>query len=124
MQKQILLADNDPAVRRMLCRILAEEKYSVIAVDNPEDVAAIFKRTAIDLVLLDLNLGKSGASDWASFQQFTKHRPSVPFILIASQSDEDHFTLDPRSGAVMEKPLDLVELLRTIELLLQDGIAA
>ena len=34
MQKMILLADDDPAVRRMLCRVLAEENYCVIAVED------------------------------------------------------------------------------------------
>ena len=118
MQKTILLADDDPAVRRMLCRVLAEEDYCVIPVHDAEEALKKFKDVLVDLVLLDLTL-PNGAND-SLLHQFQNERPSVPVILISSQRSGNHGEVS--AGIRMEKPLDVFNLLRTIGKLLHEQV--
>jgi len=119
MQKTILLADDDPAVRRMLCRVLAEENYCVIPVHDAEEALRKFKNVPVDLVVLDLT-APTNASD-TLFHQLKNERPSVPVIFISSQRAENPLEV---VGIRIEKPFDVSNLLRTIGKLLQEKIEA
>ena len=119
MQKTILLADDDPAVRRMLCRVLAEENYCVIPVHDADDALRKLKNVPVDLVVLDLTAPTKGSD--SLFRQLKAQRPSLPIILISSQPSEN--PLDT-IGIRIEKPLDVSNLLRTIGKLLQEKIEA
>jgi two-component system, NtrC family, nitrogen regulation response regulator GlnG len=116
MQNTILLADDDPAVRRMLCRVLAEENYCVIPVHDADDALRKFKNVRVDLVVLDLAL-PTNATDL--FFQLKSERPSVPVILISSQRTENPLNV---VGIRIEKPFDVSNLLRTIGKLLHEKI--
>ena len=121
MQKNILLADDDPAVRRMLCRVLSEENYFVIPVANAEEALRELKNLHVDLVLLDLTLPEMGACE-SLFRRFNDERPSVPVILISSQTKENR--MEAPNGVRMEKPLDLSHLIKTIGQLLDEKVGA
>jgi DNA-binding response OmpR family regulator len=121
MQKNILLADDDPAVRRMLCRVLSEENYFVIPVADADEALGKLKNIHVDLVLLDLALPEMGASE-SLVRRFNNERPSVPVILISSQTKENR--METPNGIRMEKPLDLSRLVKTIGQLLQEKVGA
>ena len=121
MQKSILLADDDPAVRRMLCRVLAEENYCVIPVSDADEALGKLRDLQVDLIVLDLTLPHMAASD-ALFRRFKNERPSVPVILISSHRDEN--LAHDFNGIRMEKPLDVSDLVRTIGKLLHEKVGA
>jgi len=120
MQKTILLADEDLAVRRMLCRVLAVENYLVIPAKDGEDVLHRLRETSVDLLLLDLYA--SGTNGQQLLQKVRIENPKVPVIVISSEPNEAVLGWAPGQGAQMEKPLDLFKLLRTIDELLGDAI--
>jgi DNA-binding response OmpR family regulator len=72
----------------------------------------------IDLLLLDLNL--PGGNGWATLDWLAKVNPLLPVIIITGRANQR--ALAERSGAdaLMEKPLDVPLLLRTIRELLDE----
>jgi len=118
MQKTILLADDDPGVQRMLCRVLVEENYNVIQASNVEEALKRLNDVHIDLVLLDLTLPPTSGH---VFEQI-RTKTSLPLILISSGHNQPLEGLDSENEAVLEKPLDLFRLLRTIEKLLEEPV--
>lgn len=118
MKKKILLIDDDPSVRRFLFRILAEENYHVLPAANGTDAVKLANQTRIDLALLDLNL--SGHSGWDTFEQLSTENATLPVIIITGRSNQLFPALASGAGALMEKPLDVPRLLRTVRDLLSE----
>ena len=119
MQKIILLADDDPAVRRMLCRVLAEENYLVIPVSDADDALREIRSLQVDLVVLDLALPDMGES---LFRRIKNERPSIPVILFSAQKSEN--LVAGLNSIRMEKPFDVSHLVRTIGKLLDEKVGA
>jgi CheY-like chemotaxis protein len=118
MKYKILLVDDDPAVRWMLLRVLQDEGYRVLPAANGAEALAIAATKAPDLVLLDLTL--PAQDGWKVLQQFSSNHPLVPVVIITARPNQLFPALASGVGALMEKPLDLPKLLRTIEDLLEE----
>jgi len=112
MKNTILLADGDPAVRRMLSRLLAEENYFVVSAQNADQMFEVWSHSPVDLVLLDLDVPEKNG--WEMFQRFRTLHPAIAIIAITSQPNQIFPALASGVGALMEKPLDLPKLLRVI----------
>ena len=117
---KILLADDDPAVRQILCRLLADEGYAVLTAANGEEALAVAKSTSFDLVLLDLNMPiKDG---WETFEDLANQQPMLPIILITARPNQLFPALASGVVALLEKPLDFTTLFSTIHNLLEEPL--
>jgi DNA-binding response OmpR family regulator len=117
--KRILLVDDDPIVRDSLNNLLTGEGYAVISAGNGEQALDLATRSRIDLVLLDLNMPvKNG---WDTFQQLTFEHPLIPVIIVTARPNQLFTALGAGAGALLEKPMDIPVLLRTIERLLAES---
>jgi DNA-binding NtrC family response regulator len=121
MKKRILLADDDSAVRRMLFRVLTDEGYFVIPASSGREVLQSTTEGNVDLAVLDLSAPLDDA--WKNLQQLTAKHPALPIILITARSNQVFPSLVSGVKALMEKPLDLPKLLRTISDLLAESTA-
>ena len=71
------------------------------------------KKTAIDLVLLDLNMPiKNG---WDAFEQLTSENPMLAVIVITARPNQLFTALGSGVSGLLEKPLDFPTLLETRE---------
>jgi CheY-like chemotaxis protein len=115
---KILLVDDDPAIRQILMRLLAEEDYYVLTAANGVEALVLVASMKFDLVLLDLNMPiKDG---WETFEQLTTENPLLPIILITARPNQFFPALAAGVGALLEKPLDFVKLFDTIRDLLDE----
>jgi DNA-binding response OmpR family regulator len=121
MQKNILLLDDDPSVRQMLRRVLAEEGYRVLPVADGAEALSSVSANAMDLALLDLNL--PGDDGWNIFEELSKSDPLLPIMIITARSNQLFRALAAGAAALMEKPLDFPKLLETIRELLSETAA-
>ena len=121
MKHRILLVDDDPGVRRMLLRVLEEEDYAVVPAADGLEAVESATNSAPDLVLLDLNLPFQNG--WDTFKRLVADNPSLPVIIITARPNQLFPALAAGAGALMEKPLDLPKLLRTIRDLLAEPAA-
>ena len=116
--KRILLVDDDPTVRDSLNDVLLSEGYRVIAAENGQRALELASNASVDLVLLDLNMPvKNG---WDTFEQFTREHPLIPIIVATARPNQLFTAINAGVGALLEKPMDIPTLLRTMEKLLSE----
>jgi DNA-binding response OmpR family regulator len=117
--KHILLVDDDPTVRDSLINVLASEGYFVIPAENGQQALDLVSKSLVDLVLLDLNMPvKNG---WDTFERLTAEHPLVPIIIVTARPNQLFMALSAGVGALLEKPMDIPILLRTMEKLLAES---
>jgi two-component system capsular synthesis sensor histidine kinase RcsC len=109
--REILVVDDDDAVRRGLRSVLVTEGYQVIAVSHGREAIRAFREHPCDLVLLDMNMPL--LNGWGTIAGLRSIKAAVPVILITARPDQR--SLAREAGVeLMEKPLDLQFLLRRI----------
>jgi CheY-like chemotaxis protein len=119
---KILLVDDDPAIRQILCHLLVEEGYLVRTAANGVEAVELAKTTKFDLVLLDLSMpGKDG---WETSKQLSTENPLLPVILMTARPNQLFPALASGVGALLEKPLDFAKLFQTIKSLLEEPVEA
>src|ERR1700679_3258683 len=87
MAKMILIVDDNPTVRGILCRILeAEADYQVCAQGaNGKEAIELARKHNPDLIILDLSLPDISGLDAAS--QLKTLQPHIPIILFTQHSE-------------------------------------
>ena len=117
--KRILVVDDDPTVRDSLNDLLVSEGYRILPAENGQQALDLARKSSIDLVLLDLNMPvKNG---WDTFEQLTREHPLIPIIIATARPNQLFMAISAGVGALMEKPMDIPMLLRTIEKLLAES---
>jgi CheY-like chemotaxis protein len=118
MKKTVLVVDDDAAVRQSVRKVLIGAGYEVAVAADGEEAVVQFSPEQIDLVLLDLNLPLR--SGWDVFERLTTRYPFVPVIIITGMPDQYRTALAAGVGALMEKPIDVPALLKTMGELLTE----
>ena len=114
--KRILLVDDDSTVRDSLNDVLRSEGYLVIPAENGQQALDLANKSSVDLVLLDLTMPvKNG---WDTFEQLTREHPLISVIIVTARPNQLFTAINAGVGALMEKPMDIPMLLRTMENLL------
>jgi two-component system, response regulator FlrC len=106
---EVLLVDDDHAVRQSLGRALRSEGYAVIEAVNGQDALAKLAESTVDLVLLDLNMPV--VNGWDTLDQIKEINPFLPVIVITARPNQHHAAARAGVAAVLEKPLALPVLL-------------
>jgi DNA-binding response OmpR family regulator len=118
--KEILVVDDDPSVRTMLKRVLAEEGYHVRSAANGAAALQVAETAPPDLVLLDVKLREE--SGWDVFRRLTRRWPLLPVVVITARPNQLFTALAAGVGALVEKPLAIPKMLRTINRLLRESV--
>ena len=116
---RVLLVDDDPAVRESLAQALRGERYTVFTTVNGREAIEFTEASPVDLVLLDLNMPEK--SGWDAFERMSSGRPMLPIIIITARPNQLFTAMSAGVDALLEKPLDLPQLLATMEELLREN---
>jgi chemotaxis response regulator CheB len=86
MVKTVLVADHNPTIRKMLCRIFEqEERYGLCEqAENGKQAIELALRCSPDLVILDLSMPVMNGLDAA--RELKRLMPQVPIILFSQHS--------------------------------------
>ena len=103
----------------MVARVLESAGYTAIQATNQTEAVAQFRNVAPALVILDLQIDQG--ESWWGFEQLRKQDPFVPLIAITAWSNQYHHAMQRGIDALMEKPLDLPNLLGTIDDLIRQS---
>jgi two-component system phosphate regulon response regulator PhoB len=121
MQAQILIVEDEPAIREMIAFALRTQSYQPIcAQDGKEAIAAISEKIP-DLILLDWMLpGMSGIDLVKRFRKEPNTR-EIPIIMLTAKGDEtDRITgFDHGVDDYVVKPFSARELLARIKAVLR-----
>ena len=123
-EKQILVVDDDPAVRKLLVGYLADHGFKVHGADNGAGMGEKLAKNAIDLVILDLILPGENGLDLA---KELRKESNIPIIMLTGKGDEIDRVIGLEVGAddYLPKPFSPRELLARIRSVLRrsDGAA-
>jgi CheY-like chemotaxis protein len=119
--RRILLVDDDAGVRGSLSDVLVSEDYVVIPANDGQQAIELAASTPLDLVLLDLNMPRKNG--WDTFEELTRTHPLLPVIIVTARPNQLFTAVGAGAGALLEKPLDIPTLLRTVKWLLAEPLA-
>ena len=103
---RILVADDEPNLRRVLSAILAREGYDVVqAADGAEAVGAVAGGD-IDVVITDLKMPRVDGME--VLRHVSTTQPAVPVIMITAFGSVDNAVAAVKTGAFdyIEKPFE------------------
>jgi two-component system, OmpR family, alkaline phosphatase synthesis response regulator PhoP len=118
VSERILIVEDDPTLRRVLCDNLVFEGYRVDAVADGAAALSHARASAPDLVLLDLTLPDwDGLDLCAALRQGSK----VPIVILTARGQKTDKLKGLKLGAddYVTKPFDLQELLARIAAVLR-----
>jgi CheY-like chemotaxis protein len=120
MKGKILLADDDSDVLAALSAALSSVGYEVIVARNGCEAIERFREGHVDIALLDLNMPVKGG--WKALERLAMIHPLLQVIVITARPDQYPLAAAAGVAALMEKPLDLPLLIRTIDELLCEPV--
>jgi DNA-binding response OmpR family regulator len=115
-RRTILLLEDDHAVRGALQHVLKASSYHVVPAANRRQALDGLATQPIDLVLLDLNLGREGG--WETFDQLRALRPLVPILVMSASPDQLRHDSAWSAAGLLEKPFSLTTLMQKLAVLL------
>ncbi len=115
MSHEILIVEDDSALREALAQVLSDEGYKLLSArDGLEAVNCLKRGNRPDVILLDLSMPVVNGWEFRMFQKRDPELASIPVVLITAgdYSREEVAWLEP--SALLHKPLDLPHLLSVI----------
>jgi DNA-binding NtrC family response regulator len=113
---EILLIEDESAIRRVLSKILAEENSTYNITEAPDGLAGmeLAKDNDYDLILCDIKMPKMDGVE--VLEAIKKIKPEIPVVMISGHGDLDTAVNTMRLGAFdyISKPPDLNRLLNTV----------
>ncbi len=118
LQPHILVVDDDPALRDLLCGYLTESDMRVSAVDGGRAMFQVLDDEVVDLVVLDLRLP---GEDGLALARRLRERAPIPVILLTGRAEEADRVMGLELGAddYVTKPFSPRELLARIRAVLR-----
>ena len=115
---RVLIADDDRGIRESLGKLLRRAGYDIAFAAHGGHVLDLAFNEDFDLLLLDLNMPEMDG--WDALDRLASMKPTLPIIVITAQPNQREWITTAGAHALLEKPLDLPLLLKTIEDFLQE----
>src|SRR4026208_1479451 len=117
----ILIIDDEKAIRKTLSEILSYEGYKIDEAGDGEEGLKKFREKTYDVVLCDIKMPKVDGIDF--LQKAVEINPDVPIIMISGHGNIETAVEAVKKGAYdfIQKPPDLNRLLITIRNAMDKG---
>lgn len=114
-KNRILVVDDEDALRTVLSSELEGEGYNVASAADGSEAIEILKKSAFDLILLDIKMPNVDGFEVLKFIKET--HPLTKVIMLTGFADLKNAIESKKLGAedFVSKPYDLVDLLTTVE---------
>ena len=116
----ILVAEDEEALRLLICEALQQYGYNVLEAADGQDAVRLSERYALPIHLLIADVVMPQMSGRKLAERITAARPGVGVLYISGYTDEAivrHGVLDPNT-AFLQKPFSPGTLARRVRLLL------
>jgi|WetSurSiteA1Bulk_404760.scaffolds.fasta_scaffold13290_4 DNA-binding NtrC family response regulator len=120
MPKRILVVDDDPTIRDVLCRILNLLGFEVKSFGNAFDALNSFINEVFELVLTDIQM--PGMNGWELAFNIKKESPDTPVILITGMAKDDveEKMKNSRADSILFKPFNVTQIKTAVYSFLAD----
>ena len=101
----VLLVDDEPLFLRALVRMLRPERHRLLTAQTADEAVAALADPALEVVLLDLQLGSDSGIDL--LERVKRERPEVEVVMLTGDANVDNVVRCMRSGALdyLQKPV-------------------
>jgi DNA-binding response OmpR family regulator len=120
MAKKILVVDDDPAMVRLISRVLSKKGFEVLESNNGQDALRLLYNNKPDLVLLDVVMPKMDG--WQTCSRIRDISAIIPIIMLTgSRKTEDDMVrgLDYGADDYLIKPVGNKELVARVQAMLR-----
>ena len=121
--KQVLVVDDEPMMRRVLCLILEQKGYACVDVQNGEEALAVLdSQTPVQLLITDNQMPvMNGLQLIAKIKNSPSHC-HVPIILFSGHLSEEAegLAIHYEISGMLSKPLNVSEMLGAVESVLAE----
>jgi CheY-like chemotaxis protein len=126
MPAHILVVEDNPDNRKLVVRLLAQEGFHGEAVESAEEAFVRLEEQRFDLVLMDVRLPRMDGKEATQRLRQDPRFASLPIIAVSAHVVGKQYEEILASGvsALVTKPIDTEELLRTIRRFLPEGATA
>jgi two-component system KDP operon response regulator KdpE len=116
---RVLVADDEPAIRRVIGTLLSARGYTVDDARNGEEAVLAIRARSADLVLLDINMPGMGGIE--ACRRIRSSFPDVGILMITVRDSEDDTVEALQAGAddYIRKPFRARELLARMDALVR-----
>ena len=122
MSKTILVADDNPTLRKVLCKILEFEKDFGLCAEAVDGIDAVSKAKELspDLIILDVRMPGLNGIEVAGILRYALPKVRIVLVTMYAQDIERNLTSLFRIDAVLAKAEGLSELTAHVTSLLAD----
>lgn len=120
--KNILVVDDDPSIRNLLRQELEAKGYTVREAGNGQEAITQVRESRPNLITLDIIMDGISGYDVAAILKSDPATLDIPIIIVSVLDDKNkgrHLGID----SYVTKPLDMVILLREVDILLSSKAA-
>ena len=117
MKKRILLVDDEPSVREVVCTRLMSLGFEVLTAKDGQEGLDLARKESPDVVLLDLMLPKLDGYKVCRMLKFDKAFENIPVVIFSAKGSDADKKLAEQAGAdaYMVKPFDFKLFTQTIQ---------
>lgn len=116
--RSILIAEDDPIIRRMIVTLLKPDGYDLLEAPDGRHALNLFQEHAgkIDLLITNVNMPELTGHELAS--KIKQTRPDIPIIIVSSQRERDFPPEAKHHAAALLKPIEPQRLINKVRELL------
>ena len=111
LNPRVLIADDDPSIRQLVCTIMKRERLAVDCVADGSEAIEKLREREYSVILLDLMMPRVdgfGVVDWIRNHP-PQHKPII--LVVTAYADQTFKQIDPNLVAgVLRKPFEVADL--------------
>ena len=116
MNKNILIADDEESIRKLLIRFLSKDGYQLFTASNGKEAVEFVKKNRVDLAILDMVMPEMDGVE--ALKQIKAMDPAIEILMITGKANIHvlkKVLFEYGAYDYLLKPFDMVELKLTIE---------
>jgi DNA-binding response OmpR family regulator len=125
-KKRILIADDDPVMRRLLTTIVRKEGYDAVVVDDGREAYRILQADAdFRAGIFDMMMPHLEGIDLIRYMRTEKRLQRIPVMMISAERDLQLMARSFEAGATvfLTKPFNADQIQGTLRILLTNNAA-
>lgn len=122
-EQPVLVVDDDPSIRHLVAEVLRDEGFDVATADDGGEALRFVAVEKPAVIVLDMRMP---VIDGWEFARAYRRRPGphAPIVAVTAEHDARQCGEEIGADAVVPKPFQIDDLVRTIERVYRRGTAA
>jgi two-component system chemotaxis response regulator CheY len=121
-RRTVLVVEDDIDIREALAEVIEDRNYHAVRADNGEVALQKLRAsgTVPCVILLDMMMPVMDGREFLTLQQNDEALKAIPVVLLSAHADAARAAAQLKTAGFLKKPIDLRELLRTIDRFCQE----